>query len=80
MNQTPSADQAVLRHQRECRQDANWDRHHSVRLNRYREQTAQERAVALHNFTDFECDAVRENPTRSITDKYGTANAHTAKP
>ena len=67
VDQTASSDQAVLRYQRKCRQDANLDRHHGVRLGRHREKTVHDRVVALHHSTDFELDAVRENPTRSIT-------------
>jgi hypothetical protein len=59
MDQTASADQAVLWHYRKCSEDADMDCNFALRLSRHREKTAQYRGFTLHNPTDFEPDSFR---------------------
>jgi hypothetical protein len=61
MRETASAHQSVFRHQRERRENANLDRYQRLRPRRHHQKTSLRRGVALHNPTDFELDAFREN-------------------
>jgi hypothetical protein len=59
-DQAASADQAVLRHLRERREDANLDRRVRVRSGRYHPQAAQAGGVPLHIAADHFRHNVRE--------------------
>ncbi len=61
MDQTAPAHQSFLRNQRECCQNADMDRHLRLPARGDHEKEAEDRAVALHNSTDFECVRFREN-------------------
>ena len=54
MDQTAPANQNVLRHESERRQNSNLDRGFRLPARRHRETTARPSAVALHNPTDSE--------------------------
>ena len=47
-------------------QNANLDRHQRLRARRHRQKTPRHRGVALHNSTDSQPHAFRENAVRSI--------------
>ncbi len=67
MDQAASAHQSVFRRQRERRPNANLDRHQRLPARRQHQKAARRRGIALHNFTDFEPDAIRENARGSAT-------------
>src|SRR3989338_1214044 len=58
MDQTASADQGILRHLRERRQDPSLDCDLGLRADRNYQKTSGPGAVALHNSTNFECNHV----------------------
>ena len=61
VDQAASPNQAILRHVRERREDANLDCHLGLRAGRDHEEAVESQGESLHNFTDFECDRFREN-------------------
>ena len=62
VDQAASADQAVLRHDRERRKDADLDRRLRLRAGRHREEATENCRQPLRNATDPEPDHVRANP------------------
>ena len=70
MDQTAPAHQGVLRHLRERGQNPGLDCHSRLCPRGHRQETARVGGIFLHNFTNFEPDAFRENANRSITCKY----------
>jgi hypothetical protein len=61
MDQATSADQGILRHQRERGEDSSLDRDFRVRSRRNCQEKIKFGSESLHNFTDFECDTIRKN-------------------
>ena len=53
--------QDVFRHQRERGENANLDRHQRLRARRHRQKTSRRRSIALHNPTNSQPHAFREN-------------------
>ena len=62
MDQTTSANQSLLRHIRERRACSSVDRHQCLPARGYFQKTSSVASESLHNSTDFECVAFRENP------------------
>ena len=62
MDQATPSHQEVLRAFRECGEDSNLDSDLCLRSCGHRQEAFGTRAESLHNSTDFECDAFRENP------------------
>ena len=67
VDQAASADQGVLRHHRECREDADLDRSLGLRAGRHRQEAAPALRQPLRNPTDPEPHHVRANADRSAT-------------
>ena len=65
MDQAASAHQGVFRHERERGENANLDRHQCVRARCHRQKTSRRRSVALHNPTNSQPHAFRENTVGS---------------
>ena len=61
VDQATSANQVVLRHQRERRQDADLDRCLDLRAHCYRPETPRAGSESLPDFTDFQRYAIRKN-------------------
>ena len=61
VDQATSAHQSLLRHQRECREDADLDRHLRLCPGRHRQETARPRRHALPIPPGLEPDPLREN-------------------
>jgi hypothetical protein len=61
MDQTTPENKGVLWDIHECGENSNLDRYLSLRARRYRQKKTQSGSNSLHNFTDFECYAFREN-------------------
>ena len=61
MDQTASADQSALRHERECGEDANLDCATSVCVGSHRAQTAGAGIQLVSNPTNSQPHAFREN-------------------
>src|SRR5207253_4807895 len=61
MDQTTSAHQAVFRYFNQQRQDSNLDRRFRLCAGGDRQEAARPGAQSLHNSTDLESHAVREN-------------------
>ena len=67
VDQTASAYQAILRHFRECGENADMDCYLRLRLSRHREEKTQNRGFALYNITDTKSDSFRKNTAQSTT-------------
>lgn len=61
VNQTASADQGVLRHIRKCNQNKNMDCDLCLCADGDHQETAESGAESLYDFTNYQCDAFREN-------------------
>ena len=62
MDQAASTNQGVLRDKRECGENANLDCDFGLSSGGYLKKTSSIGDESLHNFTDFERVAFRENP------------------
>ena len=69
MDKTEPADQGLLRHQRECREDPNLDRRDRLPVGRHHEKAPPDRGQSLHNSTGSERLLVRENQYKSASCK-----------
>ena len=61
MDQTASANQGVLWNIRECSQNTNMDCYLRLRAGCHYQKAIESGAKPLHNFTNCQCDAFREN-------------------
>ena len=61
MDKTTPAHQAILRHDRKRRQDANLDRRQRLRAHRDHQEASRPGRLALHFVTDFLAHALRKN-------------------
>ena len=66
MDQAAPQDQALLRHLRERRQDANLDRGIRLRPDRHHQKTPRSAGQSLHNPADPERHRLPENPASSV--------------
>jgi len=62
VDQATPQDQGFLWYFQECGEDSDMDSYISLCTCCYRQKDATFRYKSLHNFTDFECDCIRENP------------------
>src|SRR3954464_8533442 len=62
MDQTASADQSLLRYERERCEDTGVDRHQRLRARGHRQERTWDRTVPARNLANPQRDVVRENP------------------
>ena len=74
MDQTASADQGFLWHQRERGQNPDMDCRHRLPAGCHHEETTQNRCQSLHNSTDFKRNRFRENAIKTATYGYELQN------
>ena len=67
MDQTTPENQILLWHVRECGEESDLDRYLGLCACGHHQKTTQPQNRPLHNITDFESDAFRENTIGSIT-------------
>jgi hypothetical protein len=67
MDQATSSHQRFLRHQRQCREDSDLDRHLDLRVGRHRQEALESRSQLVLNSTDFERDDYGKNSDLTST-------------